>query len=134
VNETDQVVPDDLLYSTDHQWVRVELRNGVTIARTGITHYAQDTLGAVQFVALPVVGAQFAAAAPCGEAEASKAVTDLYAPLSGTVIAINEHLLTEPSLVNSDPYGAGWLYELELADAADAQSLLGPEPYRALVP
>ncbi len=135
MSETGPVVPDDLLYSTDHQWVRVEQRDGVVVVRTGLTDYAQETLGAVQFISLPSVGASFASAEPCGEAEASKAVSDLYAPVAGSVFTVNEQLVDQPSLVNQDPYGTGWLYELATSPAAFAETtLLGPRPYRELIP
>ncbi len=133
-NDVPSDVPDGLLYSEDHQWVRVEQRAGLTIARTGLTDYAQDVLGAVQFVALPPVGAVFNAAEPCGEAEASKAVTDLYSPVAGSVVAVNDALLANPGLMNHDPYGEGWLYELQI-DPASVSSLplLGAQPYRAFL-
>jgi glycine cleavage system H protein len=127
-------VPEGLLYSEDHQWVRVEQRAGLTIARTGLTDYAQDVLGAVQFVVLPPVGAVFSAAEPCGEAEASKAVTDLYSPVVGSVVAVNDALLANPGLMNHDPYGEGWLYELQI-DPASVSSLplLDTQRYRAFL-
>lgn len=127
-------VPDGLLYSEDHQWVRVEHRAGLTIARTGLTDYAQDVLGAVQFVVLLPVGAILNAAEPCGEAEASKAVTDLYSPVAGSVVAVNDALLADPGLMNRDPYGEGWLYELQIDPASvSSLSLLGAQPYRAFL-
>jgi glycine cleavage system H protein len=127
-------VPEDLLYSEDHQWVRVQKLGNRTIVRTGLTDYAQDVLGAVQFVALPSVGSVFQATEPCGEAEASKAVSDLYAPVTGSIVQVNHAVVANPSLMNQDPYGEGWLYELEINPvAAQALPLLGFATYRALI-
>ncbi len=127
-------VPDDLLYSEDHQWVRVQQLGSRTIVRTGLTDYAQDVLGAVQFVALPSVGSVFEATEACGEAEASKAVSDLYSPVTGSIVQVNDAVVANPSLMNQDPYGEGWLYELEI-DPGTAQTLplLGVATYRALI-
>lgn len=120
-------VPDDLLYSSDHEWVRLE----GTIARIGITDYAQDALGDVVFVQAPAVGASVAAGDSFGEVESTKSVSDIYAPVSGTVARVNERLADEPALVNSDPYGDGWLCEITI-DGSSTEHLLSASAYRDL--
>ena len=119
--------PDDLRYTTDHEWVR-ETAEGV---RIGITSYAQEALGDVVFVTLPQVGDEVSKGDSCGEVESTKSVSDLYAPLSGTVTAVNDSLEATPELVNSDPYGDGWMYEISLSDDADTSALLDAEAYQA---
>ena len=119
--------PDDLRYTTDHEWVR-ETAEGV---RIGITSYAQEALGDVVFVTLPQVGDEVSKGDSCGEVESTKSVSDLYAPLSGTVTAVNDALEATPELVNSDPYGDGWMYEISLSDDADTSALLDAEAYQA---
>ncbi len=121
-------VPDELRYSSDHEWVRVE---GAT-ARVGITDYAQDALGDVVFVQVPDVGSAVHAGESIGEVESTKSVSEIYAPLSGTVTEINAELETNPELVNSDPYGAGWLAVIELSDPASVESLMDAAGYRQL--
>ena len=125
---TEATYPEDLHYSSDHEWVR---ETGAGTVRVGITHYAQEALGDVVYVSLPAVGDAIKAGDSCGEVESTKTVNDLIAPLSGTVTAINESLDASPELVNSAPYTDGWMYELELADGADTSSLLDVEAYRA---
>jgi glycine cleavage system H protein len=122
-------LPEDLRYSAEHEWVRVD---GNT-AEVGITDFAQDTLGDIVYVELPEVGATVARAAACSEVESTKSVSDIYAPVSGTVVAVNEALSATPELLNSDPYGAGWIFRLELTDPAELDSLLDPAGYRSLV-
>ncbi len=109
--------PDDLKYTAEHEWVRTpgEAEGSV---RVGITHYAQDQLGDIVYVSLPAVGDDVTAGAACGELESTKSVSDVYAPVDGEVVAVNESLDATPELVNSDPYGGGWLYELVPTDAA----------------
>ena len=119
--------PDDLRYTTDHEWVR-ETADGV---RVGITSYAQDALGDVVFVSLPKVGDEVTKGDSIGEVESTKSVSDLYAPLGGTVTAVNEALDATPELVNSDPYEQGWMYELKLAEGADTSGLLDAAAYQA---
>ncbi|GAA3614699.1 glycine cleavage system protein GcvH [Marihabitans asiaticum] len=119
--------PDDLRYTTDHEWVR-ETAEGV---RIGITSYAQEALGDVVFVTLPQVGDEVSTGDSCGEVESTKSVSDLYAPLSGTVTAVNDALEATPELVNSDPYGDGWMYEISLSEDADTSALLDAEAYQA---
>jgi glycine cleavage system H protein len=124
-------IPTDLQYTAEHEWVR---RTGEDTVRVGISDFAQSALGDVVFVQLPDVDSQVTAGESFGEVESTKSVSDLYAPVSAKVVAVNGDLEGSPDLVNSDPYGAGWLLELQ-ADAAtlDAAlaSLLDPEAYRA---
>ena len=122
------LVPDDLRYSTDHEWVRLT----GTIARVGVTDYAQDALGDVVFVQLPAVGDSTVPGVSCGEVESTKSVSDVYAPLGGTITAVNESLAANPELINEDPYGAGWLYEVELADGAGIDDLMDSAGYQVL--
>ena len=107
-------IPADLGYTAEHEWVRVS--DGV--ARIGITDYAQDALGDVVFVTLPEAGTTVGAGQTCGEVESTKSVSDVYAPVSGEVVGRNEALDSTPELVNSDPYGAGWMFEVRLAEGA----------------
>ncbi|WP_114201952.1 glycine cleavage system protein GcvH [Janibacter anophelis] len=125
---TDASYPEDLRYSSDHEWVR---ETGEGTVRVGITHYAQEALGDVVYVSLPAVGDAIEAGDSCGEVESTKSVSDLYAPLGGTVTAVNEALDATPELVNSDPYDQGWMYELQLADGADTSALLDADAYQA---
>ncbi len=122
--------PQDLRYTAEHEWVRVGSEG---VVRIGITAFAQDALGDVVYVSLPAVGDSVSAGDACGEVESTKSVSDLYAPLGGEVVAVNEALTTTPELVNSDPYGQGWMYDLRLADAGDSGALLDLEAYRALL-
>jgi len=120
--------PDDLRYSTDHEWVRAAPAR----VRVGITEYAQDALGDVVFVQLPDVGTVVDAGGVLGEIESTKSVSELYAPVSGTVVTVNEALVDAPEEVNADPYGAGWICELEPADPGQLDALLDAAAYRAL--
>jgi glycine cleavage system H protein len=124
-------IPSDLHYTAEHEWVR---RSGEDIVRVGITDFAQSALGDVVFVQLPDVGGQVTAGESFGEVESTKSVSDLFAPVSGTVLAINGDLDGSPQLVNSDPYGSGWLVDVQVSDAAELESaistLLDPEAYR----
>ena len=122
-------LPEDLRYSAEHEWVRVD----ANIAEVGITDFAQDTLGDIVYVQLPEVGATVTKGAACSEVESTKSVSDIYAPVGGTVVAVNEALETTPELLNSDPYGAGWIFRVELADPTDVDSLMDPGAYRTLV-
>jgi len=121
-------IPADLKYSREHEWVRIE----GTVARVGITDFAQDSLGDVVFVELPPVGAAVSSGVTTGEIESTKSVSEVYAPLTGTVLAVNDALTENPELVNSDPYGAGWMLEIECADPAEVEGLLDADAYRAL--
>jgi glycine cleavage system H protein len=122
-------VPTDLRYTNDHEWVRIEGDE----ATVGITQYAADQLGDIVFVELPDVGRVLAAAKPFGVVESVKAVSDLFAPLAGEVLATNDALSSGPELVNSDPYGAGWMVRVRVADAAELDVLLDAAAYDALV-
>jgi glycine cleavage system H protein len=121
-------VPQHLRYSSDHEWVSVD----GTRARVGITDYAQDALGDVVYVQVPTVGAAVAAGDSFGEVESTKSVSDVYAPVSGTVVAVNDTLSSSPEALNQDPYGAGWLCEIEMSDASQADALLDAAAYQAL--
>jgi glycine cleavage system H protein len=121
-------VPDDFRYSSDHEWVRTE--DGKV--RVGITDYAQDALGDVVFVQVPEVGATVAAGDSFGEVESTKSVSEIYAPVAGTILEINADLEASPELVNSDPYHAGWIALIEPSDPAAAESLLDAAAYRQL--
>jgi glycine cleavage system H protein len=123
-------VPAELRYSTDHEWAS---RSDGSTVRIGITDYAQDALGDVVFVQLPSVGDSVAAGATFGEVESTKSVSEIYAPVSGTVVEVNGALVDRPELVNEDPYGAGWIMLIELADAGEVDQLLDATAYRALV-
>lgn len=118
----------DLLYSKDHEWVRVE-SDGVAVI--GVTDFAAEQLGDVVYVDLPEVGETIDAEATFGEIESTKSVSDLFAPIAGEVVAVNEDLADAPETVNSDPYGAGWLIEVRPSDAADLEGLLSAADYEA---
>jgi glycine cleavage system H protein len=118
--------PDELRYTSEHEWVQPV---GDRL-RVGITAYAQDALGDIVFVSLPEQGATVSAGSAVGEVESTKSVSDLYAPISGTVVARNEALDATPELVNSDPYGEGWMFEVEPSEPAAADALLTAEQYR----
>jgi glycine cleavage system H protein len=122
-------LPEDLRYSAEHEWVRVD----ANIAEVGITDFAQDTLGDIVYVEPPEVGATVVRAAACAEVESTKSVSDIYAPVGGKVVAVNEALGTSPELLNSDPYGAGWMFRVEMADPSELDSLMDAAAYRALV-
>lgn len=121
-------VPDDLLYSSDHEWVRVDGQR----VRIGITDYAQDALGDVVYVQSPSVGTSVTAGESFSEVESTKSVSDIYAPVSGTVALVNERLDSEPALVNTDPYGDGWLCVIA-TDGSSFDHLLSPDAYRKLI-
>ena len=122
-------IPDDLRYTKDHEWIRVEGATGIV----GITDFAQDALGDVVFVELPTVGATLASGQTFGVVESNKTVSDLFAPVAGRVTAVNEALRDQPELVNRDPYGEGWMIRLAVADGAAATGLLDADAYRAHV-
>jgi glycine cleavage system H protein len=117
--------PAELRYTREHEWAKVEGKR----ARVGITHYAQDQLGDVVFVELPKVGAKVAQMQTFGIVESVKAVSDLFAPLSGVVVEVNQELTQQPERVNRDPYGAGWLIVVELANPAEAEKLMSAQQY-----
>ncbi|MEP7193408.1 MAG: glycine cleavage system protein GcvH [Actinomycetota bacterium] len=122
--------PQDLRYTAEHEWVRVGADG---VARVGITAFAQDALGDVVYVSLPAVGDSLSAGDSCGEVESTKSVSDLFAPVSGDVVAVNATLDSAPELVNTDPYGEGWMYDVKLTEAGSADSLLDLAAYRALL-
>ena len=122
-------VPEDLRYTSEHEWVRVE--GGV--ARIGITDYAQDALGDVVYVSLPELGATVAAMAACAEVESTKSVSEIFAPVSGTVSEINAELAESPQTINEDPYGKGWIFAVEMSDPGEAGGLMDAAAYRSLV-
>ncbi len=122
-------IPAELKYVASHEWVRVEDDGTVTI---GVTHHAQDLLGDVVFVELPDVGAQLSAGDDAGVVESVKAASDIYAPLSGEVVAINEDLEDSPELVNSDPFGDGWFFRMKLSDTVELDELLDADGYSEL--
>lgn len=123
-------VPDELRYSNDHEWVRVETDGRV---RVGITDYAQEALGDVVYVQVPEVGATLSGGDQASEVESTKSVSDVYAPVTGTVVDVNTELADSPQRINEDPYGAGWIYVLEPAEPAEVDVLLDAAAYRALV-
>ena len=122
--------PEDLRYTSDHEWIRDQ---GEGVVRVGITSYAQDALGDVVYASLPAVGDELAVGDACGEVESTKSVSDIYAPLAGEVVAVNEALDATPELLNSDPYGEGWMIEIKLAHEADLDGLLDAGAYREQV-
>jgi glycine cleavage system H protein len=118
-------IPDDLHYSKDHEWVRVE----GNIAVVGITDYAQDSLGDVVYVELPKVGDEFAANESFGSVESVKAVSEVFSPVSGEIVGINETLNDEPEKVNQDPYGEGWMIRIQMSNPGEVDSLLTAAEY-----
>ncbi len=121
--------PDNLLFTNDHEWVRVE-GNTVVI---GITDYAQEALGDVVFVQLPTPNDSVSANSTLSEVESTKSVSDIYAPVSGTIVKVNETLSTKPELVNTSPYGEGWIAVLEMSDPTELENLLSLEEYERLI-
>ena len=122
--------PDELMYTAEHEWVRDP---GDGPVRVGITDYAQAELGDIVYVQLPAVADQVQAGSAVGELESTKTVGDLVAPVTGTIAAVNESLQSQPELCNSDPYGAGWLVEVELTDRAELSGLMTAADYRAAI-
>lgn len=122
--------PADLKYTVEHEWLRTP-GDAAGSVRVGITDYAQDALGDIVYVSLPEVGATVAAGDACGELESTKSVSDVYAPVSGEIVAVNEALDATPELVNNDPYGAGWLFEVVPATPGDVAGLLDASAYEA---
>ncbi len=123
-------VPDDLKYTAEHEWVRVS--DGSNTVRVGITDYAQESLGDVVYVSLPEVGAAVEKGAAVGEVESTKSVSDIYAPLTGTITARNDALDDTPELINSGPYADGWLIEIEVSETAELDDLLDAAAYGTL--
>lgn len=123
-------VPEELRYSKDHEWARVEDDGRV---RVGITDYAQDALGDVVYVDVPTVGTEVGKDESFSEVESTKSVSDVYAPLAGTIVEVNGELADAPQRMNEDPYGEGWLCLIEPADAGQVDALLDADAYRALI-
>jgi glycine cleavage system H protein len=119
------VIPEDLRYTSDHEWVAP----GSGALKVGITHFAQDALGDIVYVQLPDEGTVVEAGQSLGEVESTKSVSEIYAPISGTVTARNEKLADEPELINSDPYGEGWMFEMRPSDPAVVESLMDATAY-----
>jgi glycine cleavage system H protein len=126
-------LPEELRYSKEHEWVRVSVEDGVTRAVVGITDFAQDALGDVVYVQLPDVGLDVVADASVAEIESTKSVSEVYSPVSGKVVEVNSALDDTPEVVNEDPYGAGWIFVLELADPPQVDALMDAAAYRALI-
>jgi len=122
--------PENLRYTREHEWVDVTTEGRV---RFGITDHAQEALGDIVFVTLPAVGAAVTAGEPCGEVESTKSVSDIYAPVSGTVVARNDAVETSPETLNSDPYGDGWLAEVDPAEGVAVDDLLDSAGYLAFI-
>ena len=122
--------PADLKYTAEHEWVRTSASDTVVF---GITDFAQEALGDIVYVSLPAVGARIAAGDACGEVESTKSVSDIYAPVTGEVVAVNSDLDSAPESVNSDPYGAGWMVEVRLDDISQLGALMAASDYQALV-
>ena len=122
-------IPDGLRYTRQHEWVLIDGES----ARIGITDLAQDALGNIVHVQLPAVGQSVRSGASAVKVESSKSVSDIYSPVSGSVVLVNESLATEPGLVNSDPYGSGWLYEVQMSYDETLEGLLTASEYRTLV-
>lgn len=120
-------IPTELRYSKEHEWVRVD----GTQARVGITDFAQDALGDIVFVQLPDVGTDVIAGASCAEVESTKSVSEIYAPVSGTIIEVNAALDTNPELLNTAPHGDGWIIVIEMSAPAEVDGLMDAETYRA---
>lgn len=126
-------VPEQLRYTSDHEWINTEQATASSRVRIGITDYAQDALGDVVFVQAPTVGDDVTAGAAIGEVESTKSVSDLYAPVSGTVTEVNDALNDSPQLLNEDPYGEGWICEIEISESAALDALLDANAYRELI-
>ena len=120
-------IPSHLQYTDSHEWVHADEDNN---ARIGITDHAQEALGDLVYVELPAVGDEIGQGDPCAVVESVKAASDIYTPVSGKVIAVNEALDADPAIINSDPYDDGWLFELELSDTEELEGLKGPEAYK----
>ncbi len=121
-------IPDDLRYSSDHEWARAT----GDVVRVGITDYAQDALGDVVYVSLPSVGTALEVGAALGEVESTKSVSEIYAPVSGVVSAVNDALSSSPELINTEPYGGGWICEITVSSPETYEALLDADGYRSL--
>ncbi len=126
---TTVTVPADLKYSSDHEWARIE----GAIVRVGITHFAQDNLGDVVYVGLPAVGSRANSGDSVSEVDSTKSLSEIYAPIAGVIAEVNDALTTNPELVNSDPYGAGWMFAISPDDVGEIDSLMDAGAYQALI-
>jgi glycine cleavage system H protein len=122
-------LPESLRYTKEHEWVEERSEN---VVRVGITDFAQNALGDIVYLSLPEVGRQLQAGATCGEVESTKSVSDIYAPVSGQVTAINDAAVSEPSVINTSPYQEGWLFEVSVSDESEMASLLDAAAYQEL--
>jgi glycine cleavage system H protein len=127
------VIPQDLQYSSDHEWIRSISESEDPVVRIGITDYAQNSLGDIVFVQLPDLEIDVSPGDSVGEVESTKSVSDIFAPVSGTIVARNEALDGHPELVNSDPYGDGWMFEVRLSDTAELSDLLDAAGYADVI-
>jgi len=123
------MIPGELRYTAEHEWVRVDDTNHVTV---GITYYAQDSLGDIVFVSLPEVGAVVQAGESCGEVESTKSVSELFAPLDGQVLEVNGSLESDPAVINTEPYGEGWLMVLTVTEPSQIDGLLSASEYEGM--
>ena len=123
------LVPENLKYTKEHEWI-AELSS--TKFRVGITDYAQSALGDIVYIQLPKTGTEVKANSVCGEVESTKSVSEIYAPISGKVVAVNNNLESTPETINSDPYGEGWIVEIEISSTNLEQTLLSPQEYQKL--
>ncbi len=119
-------IPEDLKYTKEHEWVKIEGE----VATVGITDFAQSELSDIVYIEPPTVGQEVIQFEPCGTIEAVKTVADLYSPLSGEVIEVNEELESEPGLINNDPYGLGWIFKIRIKDPEEIKNLLSPDDYK----
>ena len=128
------MTPEDLKYTAEHEWARAQnSAGGGTVVRVGITDYAQEQLGDIVFVQTPAVGTAVTGGEPFGEVESTKSVSDVYAPVTGTIIARNDTLDSQPELLNSDPYGEGWIVEIQVDDPTVLDSLLDAAAYQGML-
>lgn len=123
------MIPGELKYTTEHEWVR---RDDDTVVTIGITHYAQDSLGDIVFVSLPAPGDTVSAGQSCGEVESTKSVSELYAPVDGNIVEVNSELDANPEVINSAPYGEGWLMKVQMGNVGQFDGLLSASDYEAL--
>ena len=123
------LVPENLRYTKEHEWVS---KLSPTKFRVGITDYAQSALGDIVYIQLPKSGSEVKANSVCGEVESTKSVSEIFAPISGKVIAVNNNLDSNPETINSDPYGAGWIVEIEISATKLEETLLSPQEYQKL--
>jgi glycine cleavage system H protein len=124
------LVPAELKYTKDHEWIQ---SSGANRYKVGITDYAQSALGDIVYIQLPKVGDSHSQGKVCGEVESTKSVSEIYAPLSGVVVSVNQHLDSAPETLNQDPYGAGWIYEVEISADSELSTLLDSAGYTSLI-